>query len=251
MKLESTKFALHAAVAAFALCASTGRAENWVFVDAMVFSAGCSSWDSCVDTATETRRNIMTMDDVTTASFLHVLDSMAEFRNIPMPDAAGNVPDITEPSEINLMDIVPALTVLEVTKSTDVLRGLPGVYFDASRVTGDGASDRFVREFSAQLIAAGIPVLTEEDALLLPGAAKLSVSLSQSRENAGCVFPFRASLTLKEEVVLVREPTIKFETTSWTYGIGQNFTAVNYLGYDALTDAAQRFIDDYRAANAR
>lgn len=226
------------------LTAGRLNAENWILVEAMVFPEGCANLTDCVAAQTHEQRTLMAMDSETTSAFLDTLDALADVRGVPEPEKGPL------PADFDLVEIVPNLRVLEIASKPDVLRGIPGIYFDATRVAGEGASDRFIAEFAAKLTTAGVRILTEDEALALPGAAKMSVSLSESRENAGCVFPFRASLTLKEEVVLVRDPKIKFETTSWTYSVGQNFTAVNYLGYDALTDAAQRFIDDYTTANA-
>jgi hypothetical protein len=213
-------------------------------VEATVFPNGCKRLTECISMQTDHRRNLMALDQTTTGVFLETLDTLADVSDVPSIEN-GPLPD-----DFKLVDVVPLLTELSIATKPEVLRGIPGIYFDASRVSGDGASDHFIADFSAQLTAAGLPVLSEEEARALPGAARMSVSLSQSRENAGCIFPFRASLTLKEEVVLVRDPTMKFETTSWSYSVGQDFTAVNYLGVDALSDAAQRFIDDYMTANA-
>jgi hypothetical protein len=233
----------------YALTSSISHAENWVFVEALVFPEGCETWTACLDDTTDSRRNIMAMDDDITNSFLTALDAMAEIRNVPKPAETEPMEEPTTPRVINIMDVIPQLSILEVTKRPDVLRGLPGIYFDASRVVGDGNSDRFIAEFTQMLGTAGIPIFTEEEALLLPGAAKMSVSLSIMADNGGCILPFTASLSIKEELVLVRDPTIKIESATWSGRVAQNFANTNYGGYDALRDAAQKFIDDYLAAN--
>ena len=103
-------------------------------------------------------------------------------------------PDVSElPSET----IIPQLQVLEVQDKVGALRGLPGVYFDASRVSGDSAGEAFTACFTDLLTNNVMPVLTEEEALAIPGAGRLSVSLSLTRDNAGCILPFRANISLK------------------------------------------------------
>ena len=244
MKFENIGTASRLFGALCAMMPTIAHADNWIFVEALVFPTGCETWSTCVESATANHRNFLTLDDSLTESFLVTLDAIADIRNVPPP------PELEpEANAINITDVIPILSVYEVTKGADVLRGLPGVYFDASKVTGEGYAERFVLEFTEMLNAAGIPVLTEEEALLLPGAGKMSVSLSVTTDNGGCILPFSASLSLKEELVLVRDPTIKLIAGTWSGSVAQNFANTNYGGYNALQDAAQKFIDDYLAAN--
>jgi len=226
--------------------ASPAQAENWLFVQANVFPAGCDSLAECVEASTTEVRNLMAMTATETSAFLTILDDLADVADVPeLPTPAA-----TPPVEVSLIDIVPRLQLIEVQGKVDALRGIPGVYFDATRVAGDGTSDIFVTYFTEMLTSAGVPILTQEEASLLPGAARMSVSLSYTRDNAGCIIPFRASLSIKEEVVLVRDPSIKLETTTWSVGVAESFTNTNFKAEDALRSAAQQFIDDYRTANA-
>jgi len=224
--------------------AGPGRSENWLLVQTNVFPAGCRSLVDCIDASTQELRNLMALDPEETTAFLDVIAQLSDVEDIP------DLPVASMPADFPLMDIVPRLQMLEVQGKEDALRGLPGIYFDAARVAGDGLPEVFTSYFTDMLTTAGIPVLTEEGALLLPGAARMSVSLSLTRDNAGCIFPFRASLSLKEEVVLVRDPLIKLETTTWSMSVAQNFTNTNFTAEMDLRDAAQRFIDDYKNANA-
>ncbi len=224
--------------------AGPARSENWLLVQTNVFPAGCPSLVDCIDASTQELRNLMALDPDETTAFLYVIARLSDVQDVP------NLPGASMPAEFPLMEIVPRLQVLEVRGKEDALRGLPGIYFDAARVAGDGMPEVFAAYFTDMLNAAGIPILTEEEALLLPGAARMSVSLSLTRDNAGCIFPFRASLSLKEEVVLVRDPAIKLETTTWSASVAENFTNTNFTSDMALRDAAQRFIDDYKNANA-
>lgn len=225
------------------LFAPSAKAENWVLLQANVFPEGCESIASCLENTTQDARNLMAMSQTETDAFLLILSEMADVKNVK------DIPVATLSDNLPLIDIVPRLQILEVQGKVDALTGLPGVYFDASRVTGEGASEAFVETFSAMLASAGIPILTEEEAMQMPGAAKMSVSLSLTRDNAGCIIPFRASLSIKEQVVLVRDPNIKLETTTWSVSVAQNFANSNYLPTAALMDAANQFISDYKTAN--
>ena len=234
----------------FAIClcciafVGQARSENWLLVQTNVFPSGCPSLVDCLASSTQEMRNLMALDAVETTAFLDVIAQLSDVKDVPV------IPDAKMPADFPLMDIVPRLQVIEVQGKMDTLRGLPGVYFDASRVAGDGMSDTFIAYFTQMLTETGIPILTEEEAMNLPGAAKMSVSLSLTRDNAGCIFPFRASLSIKEQVVLVRDPSIKLETTTWSASVAENFTNTNFTSDMALRDAAQRFIDDYKNANA-
>ena len=220
------------------------RADNWLLVQTHVFPAGCNSLAACIDISTNEVRSLLAMTADETTAFLGIIDQMSDVQNVP------KLPDAEAPANFPLIDIVPRLQVLEVRGKIGALKGLPGVYFDAARVSGDGMSETFTAYFADMLTSAGIPVFTEEEALAMPGAARMSVSLSETRDNAGCIFPFRASLSIKEEVVLVRDPSIKLETTTWSASVAEDFANTNFLPENALRNAAQRFIDDYLQANA-
>lgn len=222
---------------------SPANADNWLFVQTNVFPSGCESLVACIDSTTDERRNLMEMSATETMVFLSIIDELSEVQDVPP------IPDAKAPPDFPLSEIVPRLQVIEVQGKVDALRGLPGVYFDANRVSGEGLSDEFTAYFTDMLNTAGIPILTEEQARAMPGAARMSVSLSMTRDNAGCILPFRASLSIKEEVVLVRDPTIKLETTTWSVNVAENFANTNYVATAALRDAAQQFIVDYGVAN--
>ncbi len=220
------------------------QSENWIFIETSVFPAGCLSLSECLDSTTKEQRNLVEMDDDETTMLLDLINELSDIQNVPP------IPEITEPLDFQLADIVPRLQLLEVRGQADALKGLPGVYFDASRVAGEGTGDEFVAYFTQMITNAGIPILTEEEAAAMPGAARMAVSLSLTRDNAGCIFPFRATLSITEEVVLVRDPNIKLETSTWRVSVAENFANTNFLPTMALRDAANRFIDDYNAANA-
>lgn len=220
------------------------RADTWLLVETNIVPSGCATASDCVERSIDQRRDLMAMDADETMAFLGVIGDLARLKNVP------DVLDGPDVSELPLDTIIPQLQVLEVQDKVGALRGLPGVYFDASRVSGDGAGEAFTAYFTDLLTNNGIPVLTEEEALALPGAGRLSVSLSLTRDNAGCILPFRANISLKEEVVLVRDPSIKLELTTWSGSVNQNFTNTNYLAGAALRDVAKKFVADYQTANA-
>lgn len=222
---------------------TAAQADNWLLVQTNVFPAGCDSLAACIDVSTHESRNLMALSAQDTSAFLGIVDQMADVKDVP------ELPEATMPADFPLSDIIPRLQIIDVQGKVDALRDLPGVYFDAGRVSGDGMSDQFTAYFTEMLTEAGIAVLTEEEALALPGAARMSVSLSMRRDNAGCILPFRASLSIKEEVVLVRDPSIKLETTTWSASVAENFANTNFTAENALRDAAQKFIDDYLQAN--
>ena len=107
----------------------------------------------------------------------------------------------------------------------------------------------FVLHVQDMLKELGIKELTKEEIAKVPGSATLNVRFSAQKESAGCITPFSVSFSVTEEVVMVRNPSVKLKTSIWSASSKENLANRNYKPFNALEDAVAKFVTDYRGAN--
>ena len=141
---------------------------------------------------------------------------------------------------------------MEVVDKVTTLRGLNGVFVDFRAVRGPRT---FTRDFGAEvhaytvkaLQAAGIPLLTKEEAEVEPGRPTLT--LRYSVEVVGCK-PWSLSLGLKQTSVLTRDVSMMLEGTTWSSSARQSEEDVDFGALQALQKIITAFTTDYAKANS-
>ncbi|MGV6811630.1 MAG: hypothetical protein ACWA47_05250 [Brevirhabdus sp.] len=143
---------------------------------------------------------------------------------------------------------------LEEAEKLEVLRDLPGVYFDLS---GLKAPEGFVGDFGLNLQVAfegrfkraGIRVLSKQEAEGAPGKPMMNVYFSHTNPKTGCWYSVFASLS--QTAVLTRNPLVKFRAGTWSASSGVKTVGDTGTEYDAILWVADKFVRDYLAANGK
>ncbi|MEE9389074.1 MAG: hypothetical protein V3U96_10735 [Paracoccaceae bacterium] len=167
---------------------------------------------------------------------------MATIQNLPA--------DVLNYQQTDFADIRAVLVPLKISGPSEALRGLKGVFLDLKRMPNTHESSLFVSQVTETFQKLNIPILTKEQAAALPGNPRLSIQFSDNKDVAGCIVPFRATMKLTEEMVTVRDPSIKLDMSVWSASIGQNLGNTNFTGSMALESALSRFVEDFQEANS-
>ena len=92
--------------------------------------------------------------------------------------------------------------------------------------------------------------LTKEEMEMTPGRPTLTVNFSPRRESEGCIIPYSVSMAIKEEVVMVRDTTIKLSGNAWAGSVRENLANRNFTPTSALNEVLQKLEKDFTAANS-
>jgi hypothetical protein len=160
-------------------------------------------------------------------------------------------PSAEAPRNCPVPATLPATT--ELGDAIDTLRGLTGVHVFTDYLTEPASLKGQLRPQIRKLAedwlrAAGIRILTRQEVDREPGKPRVELYLTPGNSETGC--PFRVSVSLRQEIVLVGDPSVHLLTGTWSDGgIADNGLAqgseVETLGF-----YIQRFIDDWRTANS-
>lgn len=143
---------------------------------------------------------------------------------------------------------------LEPAAKLEVLRDLPGVYFDLTKLK---APEGFVGAFGKNLDVAfrgrfkraGIRLLTKEQVEATPGQPVMNVYFSHTNPKTGCWYSVFASLT--QTALLTRNPLVKFKAGTWSTSSGVKTVSEGGTEYDAILWVADKFVRDYLVANEK
>lgn len=112
--------------------------------------------------------------------------------------------------------------------------------------------DQLQRDVELSLRQAGIKVLTEEERLKAAGHPYLYVNVNVHPRGLQGVHAVGIHVSLEQEVILRRKPTIAINTTTWKTGGVSAATAKGLLGIRRhVSDYVQEFIRDYLAVNPK
>jgi len=145
------------------------------------------------------------------------------------------------------------MNLTDYTRET--LRGLPGVFVVVEGIREDAEADGLKTEdlqthVELILAKAGLRVLPHEEWRTVPGRPWLYVSVNTIRYLAS--YFFSVDVQLKQDISLVRSPAIISSSSTWELGsIG--FVDTGGLCskiWDSVDGYLDRFITDFRAANA-
>ena len=214
-------------------------AEDWVMVETRELPSSCADPMNCDDPSRLLFRNFLSLRNSEKSTFSQLLNSMSTIRGVP--------DDVTLPACRKTVE--KAAHPPPVATKPELLAGHPGVYFDSTRIDGMDIAAGFSGEVRERLAAAGVTFLTEEEWQATPGRPALSLNFSARKESAGCIIPFSVSLSIKEEVLLVRNTGLKTTTSIWAGSVRQNLTSTNYQPANALDDLVVKFLADWGKAN--
>lgn len=216
-------------------------AEDWVMVETRELPSSCTDPMNCDDPSRLLLRNFLSLRNSEKSTFSQLLNSMSTIRGVP--------DDVTLPACRQMVE--KAAHPPPVATKPELLAGHPGVYFDSTRIDGIEVSAAFSGALRERLGAAGVKFLTEEEWQDTPGRPTLSLSYSVRKESAGCIIPFSISLQIKEEVLLVRDVSLKTNAPIWSGLVRQNLTNTHYMPENALDEIIVKFLKDWGKANPK
>lgn len=147
---------------------------------------------------------------------------------------------------------IPAnLTEVPYAEKIDTLRGLQGVFADFRGARGPaGFRGQFGEEANEFLVTqfsqAGIPLLTKDQLPTAPGRPILGIRFSP--EVLGCR-PWSVSLSLKQDLLLARDPSLMISSTTWSASQGQKESDADISAREAFQNAILAFVEAYTQAN--
>jgi len=136
----------------------------------------------------------------------------------------------------------------------DTLRGLNGMMVFVEEIDAEVENHGLTRsllktEVESRLRHAAIPVLTVEEAFNAPGKPYLYLNLTA--HNTGIdLYSYSIRIEFSQDVLLIREPTIRTSATTWSANVvgivgARNLSAVT----EDVDDLTDKFIHAYHAAN--
>ena len=143
--------------------------------------------------------------------------------------------------------------------SRESLRGLKGVEVVVENLNPDAERDGLYKtsiqtDVELRLRQAGIKVLTQTEALAVPGMPYLYICISMFRDaDRPKVYIYSDHVGLRQTVRLERDPSIRnvFAATWTTDGVGIAGTAKFSIVRDTIKDDVDKFINAYLSVNPK
>ncbi len=141
----------------------------------------------------------------------------------------------------------------EISDKLAALKGLQGVYFSVQAIKGPkGYKGAFGLDLQKSMTdrfhAAGLPVLTEDQMDQTPGKPQLNVYFSNTKPETGCTYSVFVSFT--QTMLLTRNHTVKLKVGTWGASGGPSADDPNTNELGAILRVIDKFLSDYRRANA-
>lgn len=138
------------------------------------------------------------------------------------------------------------------------LQGLKAVGVLDEEISPDAEQDGVTEselqtQVELKLRLAGIKVVTLDDSFKLPGQPYLYVRVSYMRTDIRKISALAIELQMKENVLLVRNPAIGLQATTWQKGVIAT-GGINYLAkdvHDSIDKLTDKFINDYLSVNPK
>lgn len=181
---------------------------------------------------------------------LGAIDQLARMRGNPVehPEA----PKMCRNTEAGkILGFNPELW--EMSDKLTALKNLQGVYFSVQAIKGPkGYKGTFGLDLQKSMInrfhAAGLPVLSEDQMNQTPGKPQLNVYFSNTKPKTGCTYSVFVSFT--QTMLLTRNHTVKLKVGTWGASGGPTADYPNTNELDAVLRVIDKFLSDYRRANA-
>jgi len=181
---------------------------------------------------------------------LGAIDQLAKLRGQPVehPEA----PQMCRHTEAGkILGFDPELW--DMSDKSAALKDLEGVYFSVQTLKGPKSyKGQFgldiQKEMETRFADAGLPFVSEEQMEKTPGKPHLNIYFSNTNPNTGCTYSVFASLT--QTMLLTRNHTTKLKVGTWGFSGGPSKDHPNSTEYDAVMRVVDKFLDDYKRANA-
>lgn len=224
-----------------ALLPSHARAENWLLIEARDIPAQCRKPLECIDQSTLAQRTMLYIPRQERRTLLLTLNRLSAIRGIPSEGPKQTV--------VAQQDMIAILHPLPKSQKLDTLINHPGVFFDSTKLDADIQTTEFSSVVRRELGNVGVRFLTEDEWQATPGRPTLSVRLTPRSESEGCIIPFSVSLSISEEAVMVRNPSLKVTGSTWSGMAKQNLANNNYTPLSALREVVATLASDWQSQN--
>ncbi|MEO1552177.1 MAG: hypothetical protein AAFR93_17430, partial [Pseudomonadota bacterium] len=207
---------------------------HWLLIEAQLLPEDCEAPQACLGDAVHLLRNYLALTPDQVVYLTTLIDSHSTIREqgrtgAPPIDATG----------ANI-DLILALHDHPMADKTLLLRKHPGVFFDRTKLDAQEHTAGFADYVLEHLDKIGLKVLSEEELELTPGRPSLAMRVSQGSESAGCRVPFSVSISITEEVVMVRNPSQKMTAGIFATSARENLANTNHTLRHALEEAVDK-----------
>lgn len=209
-------------------------------MESRVLPEGCADTETCLEDSVLVMRNLVPFERSDIRKLLGFLNETALSRDIPHSHMAA----------VTLPEAWPYLHEVPMAERSQLLADHPGVYFDPVALDSGAETGAFSVYVMDELKKVGLKFLTAEEHALTPGRPTLTVRYSARKESAGCIIPWSVSVSIKEEVALIRDSNLKLSTTVWSGSSRQNLANTNLTIQDSLTDAIAKLVADIEMSKA-
>lgn len=217
-------------------------AQDWLLIETRRVPNQCSQPVECIDRSVLLARNMAYLSHSDRDTVTQFLNQIATIRGIP--------DDMAMQSQLSVPQVIETLHPLPMSEKLAPLVAHPGAYFDPETLDGTEATAGFGTYVATELQRAGFRILTEAEMEVTPGRPKLRVRFSKRSESAGCIIPFSISMSISEEVAMVRNPALKLSANAWSKLVKENLANSNYTPRSALEEAVKAFVSDWQTANS-
>lgn len=221
-----------------------GKAEeiDWIMIEARMVPQNCAKPMECIPKSSLILRNLAFMEQKETRELALFLNRIATVRGLGEPQK-----DPLNYSKPQMVDTFHAQATVEKQR---LLKDHPGVYFDSTSLDSIAEVETFSDYIRTHLSSVGLKFLSKDELERTPGRPKLSVRFNRHRESEGCIIPFSVSLSITEESVLVRDPSLKTTSTIWSGSVRENLANRNDRPSSAIRELVEKFQVDWQAAHS-
>lgn len=235
-------------LATVSLDSSQAQAESWLLIETRSVPNQCERPLECVARSTLLTRNMAFLTPSDRDTVTGFLNQIATIRGIP-----DDLVHAAEPQpiagQLTAGQITQVLQPIPRAEKLAPLVGHPGAFFDTKTLDDAEVTEGFSAYVITELQRAGFRFLTREEMEQTPGRPKLSLRFTPRRESAGCIIPFSISLSISEEVVMVRNPALKLSGSAWAKTVKENLANRNYAPRNSLEEVVSAFAKDWQTAN--
>lgn len=145
---------------------------------------------------------------------------------------------------------------LPKSEKIEALRGLKGVSFNLTKLKAPpGARNDFgpslQKAFEARFRAAGLKILTPEQAKRTPGQPELAVFFAYTDPDGHCEYTYSVFASLSQTVLLTRDLRIKISAGVWAYSTKPPAGDAHGSEYDSILKIADALVKDYLSVNPK
>lgn len=145
------------------------------------------------------------------------------------------------------------METLPLSEKVLALRKISALGMDLTHLTVPPGTDaRFgpalQQVFTQVLQAAGIGVVTPDEAKTLPGQPQLSIFLSVTEASGGCSYAYTVFASLTQTAVLSNDPDVKLPVGVWSFMVKSAPGAVPGGEADGILQVAAALVRDWTAA---